>query len=42
MSQAIAFPDDLYMSYFGYDLPEEKIARFPLDQRDASKLLVWQ
>ena len=42
MSQAIAFPDDLYMSSFGYDLPEEKIARFPLDQRDASKLLVWQ
>ncbi|HEY2348392.1 MAG TPA: S-adenosylmethionine:tRNA ribosyltransferase-isomerase, partial [Puia sp.] len=30
------------MSTFGYELPEDKIARFPLNERDASKLLVWQ
>ena len=42
MTQPTPFPDELYMSAFGYELPEEKIARFPLEQRDASKLLVWQ
>ena len=42
MTKPTPFPDDLYMSAFGYELPEEKIAKFPLDQRDASKLLVWQ
>jgi S-adenosylmethionine:tRNA ribosyltransferase-isomerase len=42
MTKPTSFPDDLSMSAFGYELPEEKIARFPLDQRDASKLLVWQ
>jgi len=42
MTKPTTFPDDLFMSAFGYELPEEKIARFPLDQRDASKLLVWQ
>src|ERR1700759_1433126 len=42
MTKPTPFPDELYMSAFGYDLPEEKIARFPLEQRDASKLLVWQ
>ena len=42
MTKPTPFPDDLYMSSFGYELPEEKIARFPLEQRDASRLLVWQ
>jgi S-adenosylmethionine:tRNA ribosyltransferase-isomerase len=42
MIQPTPFPDELYMSAFGYELPEEKIARFPLEHRDASKLLVWQ
>ncbi|MEJ0083794.1 MAG: S-adenosylmethionine:tRNA ribosyltransferase-isomerase [Puia sp.] len=42
MTQPTPFPDELYMSDFGYDLTEEKIARFPLQQRDASKLLVWE
>jgi len=27
---------------FHYDLPDEAIARFPLEQRDASKLLIWK
>ena len=42
MTKPTALPDELYMSDFGYELPEEKIARFPLEQRNASKLLVWQ
>ena len=33
---------DLRLSQFQYDLPDERIARFPLPRRDASKLLVYQ
>ncbi|HEY4154780.1 MAG TPA: S-adenosylmethionine:tRNA ribosyltransferase-isomerase [Puia sp.] len=36
------FPENLSISEFQYDLPEDKIARYPLPQRDASKLLIWQ
>jgi S-adenosylmethionine:tRNA ribosyltransferase-isomerase len=36
------FPKDLFKSDFGYDLPDEKIARYPLKERDESKLLVWK
>jgi S-adenosylmethionine:tRNA ribosyltransferase-isomerase len=42
MSQPNSFPSGLSLSDFGYDLPDEKIARYPLDQRDFSKLLVWK
>ncbi|AKD56497.1 S-adenosylmethionine:tRNA ribosyltransferase-isomerase [Spirosoma radiotolerans] len=34
--------NELSLSQFQYDLPDDRIARFPLAQRDASKLLVYQ
>jgi S-adenosylmethionine:tRNA ribosyltransferase-isomerase len=36
------FGKNLSMSAFQYDLPDEKIARYPLQNRDESKLLVWE
>ena len=30
------------ISDYAYDLPDEKIAKYPLDERDQSKLLVWK
>lgn len=33
---------DLLLSQFQYDLPENRIARFPLAERDQSKLLVYR
>jgi S-adenosylmethionine:tRNA ribosyltransferase-isomerase len=42
MPESNPFPEQVYLSDFGYALPEEKIARYPLDQRDQSKLLVWK
>jgi S-adenosylmethionine:tRNA ribosyltransferase-isomerase len=30
------------MSDYDYDLPEERIAKYPLPERDQSKLLVWK
>jgi len=33
---------NLSLEEFGYHLPEEKIAQFPLEKRDASKLLIWK
>jgi S-adenosylmethionine:tRNA ribosyltransferase-isomerase len=41
MTQPPTFPDGLFISDFGYDLPEDRIARYPLEKREASKLLVW-
>ncbi|MCD2426014.1 S-adenosylmethionine:tRNA ribosyltransferase-isomerase [Niabella pedocola] len=35
-------PKDLNIADFTYELPEEKIAFFPLAQRDASRLLVYK
>ena len=34
-------PKDLLISDFNYDLPEDRIAKFPLAERDASKLLMY-
>jgi S-adenosylmethionine:tRNA ribosyltransferase-isomerase len=34
--------DELSLSTFGYDLPEDRIARFPLEKRESSRLLVWR
>lgn len=35
-------PSELAISDFNYNLPDERIARYPLAQRDASKLLVYK
>ena len=33
---------DIQISDFNYDLPEERIAKYPLPQRDSSKLLIYK
>ncbi len=40
MDQPSSHPAHLRIIDFTYDLPEEKIARYPLTERDSSKLLV--
>lgn len=35
-------PNDIRIGDFEYNLPDERIAKFPLSQRDESKLLVYQ
>ena len=35
-------PKDIKISDFTYELPDERIARFPLTERDQSKLLVYK
>ncbi len=35
-------PRDIQISDYNYELPEDRIAKYPLKQRDQSKLLVWR
>ncbi|GHT63458.1 hypothetical protein FACS189451_10230 [Bacteroidia bacterium] len=35
-------PHSIHITDFDYNLPPEKIAKFPLPQRDKSKLLIWK
>ena len=35
-------PGELSIEGFSYDLPDERIAKFPLEKRDGSKLLVYK
>ena len=35
-------PKNISISDFDYNLPEARIAKFPLPQRDKSKLLIWK
>jgi len=42
MNPAFLFPKNLRLETFGYELPDEKIARYPLPQRDQSKLLIYR
>lgn len=35
-------PKDLSINDYTYSLPEERIAKYPLDERDASKLLIYK
>ena len=35
-------PQDISMRAFDYELPESRIAKYPLEPRDSSKLLVYQ
>lgn len=35
-------PKDIHISSYDYNLPEERIAKYPLAQRDQSKLLVYR
>ncbi len=38
----MSFPGDIRIEDFDYPLPAGRIAQFPLDRRDSSKLLVWK
>jgi S-adenosylmethionine:tRNA ribosyltransferase-isomerase len=36
------FPGELLISDYGYELPDNRIARYPLAEREQSKLLIWK
>ncbi len=42
MNPPYAPPNDFLLSDFGYELPDNKIARYPLEHRENSKLLCWK
>jgi len=35
-------PQDIAIADYDYDLPDERIARYPLSERSSSKLLVYR
>ena len=35
-------PKNIHIADYNYDLPDERIAKFPLAERDSSKLLIYQ
>lgn len=41
-SQPSGFLPDLEADQFSYDLPDDRIARYPVEPRDSSRLLVWK
>ena len=42
LSSKFSSPQEISISDFSYELPEEKIAQFPLEIRDQSKLLLYK
>ena len=38
----MSFPGDIRIEDFDYPLPDVRIAQFPLEVRDSSKLLIWK
>jgi S-adenosylmethionine:tRNA ribosyltransferase-isomerase len=39
--QKVLNPKNIHIADYNYDLPDERIAKFPLAERDASKLLIY-
>lgn len=35
-------PKNIHIADYNYDLPDERIAKFPLAERDSSKLLIYK
>lgn len=42
LSLSLMHPKDISIQDFSYNLPDERIARYPLEDRDASKLLIYR
>ena len=42
MEENVSALETIKISDYDYDLPDDRIAKFPLDKRDGSKLLVYQ
>ena len=38
----MGFPGEIDIADYGYDLPQERIAQYPLEDRDASRLLIYR